>query len=108
MSALIALARPSWYRLPRFRHCLSPLRHFLRRFRSLQMVCPAPAPGLDLVVKVVARTRRVVGRPAARVVTAVAAAVCHFDTIVPGSVKELRSVDSMPPAPLHSASYYAR
>ena len=103
MSAQIALARP---RLPRYRHCLLSLRRFQRRSRFPQTVCPAPAPGLGPVVKVVARTMWVVGRPVARVVT-VAAAVCHFDTMVPESVKELCLVDSMPPAPLHSASYYA-
>jgi hypothetical protein len=49
---------------------------------------------------------RVVGRPVAGVVTVVAA-VCHFDTMAPESVKELRLVGSKPPAPLHSASYCA-
>ncbi|SRR6266702_470193 len=102
MSAQIALARP---RLPHFRHCLSLLRHFPARSHFPQTVCHVPALGLDLVVKAVVRTTRVVGRPAARVVTA--AAVCHFDTIVPGLVRALRSVGSMPPVPLHSASYYA-
>jgi hypothetical protein len=57
--------------------------------------------GLDLAV---ARTMRVVGRPGVRVVTV---AVYHSDTIVPEPVKELHSIGSMPPAPLHSASYYA-
>lgn len=99
MSVQIALARP---RLPRFRHCLSPLRHFLAHSRFPQTVCPVPALGLDPVVKAVVKTVRVVGRRAARVLTA-----CHFDTIVPDPVRELRSVGSMPPAPLHSTSYYA-
>ena len=90
MSAQIALARP------RFRHCLSSRRRFQRRSRFPQTVLP--------VLEAVAGMMRVAERPAVRVVTA----VNHFDRIAPEPVKVLRWIGSTPPAPPHSASYYAR
>jgi len=92
MLAQIALVCP---RRPRFRHFPLPLHRFQAHFCFLRTAYPVP--------EVVERMTRVVGRRVERVMTvAVAAAVCHFDTIGPDPVKELHSVGSMPPALLHS------